>query len=73
MTLVPLHTLHLLQWVPMKDDPQEIADHLISEHGLDGAMEAVMNCITEAHEQGDMYRLSVWRDVRRILETKKAE
>ncbi len=54
--------------VPMKDNPQEIAEHLIEEHGLDGAVGAVMNGITEAHEQGDMYRLSVWRDVRRKLE-----
>jgi len=50
----------------MKDDSQEIAEHLIAEHGLDGAMEAVINGITEAHEEGYMYRLSVWRDVRRI-------
>ena len=56
----------------MKDDPQEIANHLIADHGLDGAMEAVMNGITEAHEGNDMYRLSVWRDVRRILEAKLA-
>jgi hypothetical protein len=52
----------------MKDDPKEITEHLIAELGLDGAMEAVMSGITEAHEQDDMYRLSVWRDVRRILD-----
>ena len=58
---------------PVKDDPKEIAEHLVSEHGLDGAMEAVMVGITEAHEQGDMYRLSIWRDVRRILEAAVAK
>jgi hypothetical protein len=57
----------------MTGNPQEIAEHLTAEHGLDGAMEAVMNGITEAHKQGDMYRLSVWRDVRRILEAMAAE
>ncbi|MBT3558126.1 MAG: hypothetical protein HN644_01230 [Rhodospirillales bacterium] len=57
----------------MKDDPKEIAEHLIAEHGLDGVMDVVMSGITEAHGQGDMYRLSVWRDVRRVLEAMAAE
>jgi hypothetical protein len=53
----------------MTDNPQETAEHLITKHGLDGAKHAVMDRIAEANEQGEMYRLSVWRDVRRILET----
>ena len=57
----------------MTDNPQETADHLIAEHGLNGAMEAVMNGITEAHEENDMYRLSIWRDVRRVLEGMEAK
>jgi len=51
----------------MKDDPKEIAEHLIQEHGLQGALNAVTGGISEAHRQDDLYGLSVWRDVRKIL------
>jgi hypothetical protein len=31
-------------------------------------MDVVLDRIAEANEQGEMYRLSVWRDVRRVLD-----
>ena len=51
----------------MKDDPKEIADHLIKEHGLDGAIAAAANGIADAHRSGGLYDLSIWREVRNIL------
>ncbi len=52
-----------------RDDPQEIADHLIQEHGIEGAVQAVMDGVKHCHGVGDYYALSVWRDVRRLLKT----
>ena len=52
----------------MRDNPHEIADHLIKEHGLDGALEqATAGTTAAAQNQSDNYRLSVWREVKRIL------
>ena len=51
----------------MKDDPKEIADHLIKEHGLDGAIAAAANGIAAAHGSGSLYDLSIGREVRNIL------
>jgi len=51
----------------MKDDPNEIAEQLIKEHGLQDAKALVMDGIAEAHESGGLYELSVWRDVMSIL------
>lgn len=51
----------------MKDDPKEIAEHLIQEHGIQGAKNAVNGGIAEANRQNDFYRLSIWREVRKIL------
>ncbi len=49
------------------DDPVPIAEHLVAEHGIDGAVERVRQGIAEAHANKDFYRLSVWREVRRAL------
>lgn len=58
----------------MNDHPSQIAGHLVEQFGMDGALEAVRNGVAEAHAAGDNYRLSVWRDVRRILRNRqKAE
>ncbi len=57
----------------MSDDPQEIADHLIKEHGLEGALEQAMAGTTAAQHQGDNYRLSVWREVKRALQERGDE
>jgi hypothetical protein len=51
----------------MNDNPAQIADHLIEQHGVDGALNAVREGIGSAQADRDNYRLSVWRDVRRIL------
>jgi hypothetical protein len=53
----------------MNDDPSQIADHLIEQHGVDGALEVVRDGVAAAQANGDNYNLSVWRDVRRILQT----
>ncbi len=42
----------------------EIADNLIEQHGLDGAIKAAMEYTATA---GDNYTLSVWREVKTIL------
>ena len=55
----------------MNDDPSQIADHLIGQHGVDGALEMVREGIATAHANGDRYRLSVWRDVKRILQDRR--
>jgi hypothetical protein len=49
------------------DDPNQIITYLIEEHGIDGAIEQVRKGVSEAHATGDNYRLSVWREVRRLL------
>mgnify|MGYP003996101475 CR=1 FL=1 len=51
----------------MKDDPKEIAEHLIEEHGLEGAIAAAANGIANAHGNGSLYDLKIWREVRNIL------
>ncbi len=45
----------------------EIADNLIEQHGLDGAIRAAMEYTATA---GDNYTLSVWREVKTILQKK---
>ena len=50
-----------------RDDPQAIAEHLVQEHGLGGALVRATEGTTAARERGDNYGLSVWRDVKRIL------
>jgi hypothetical protein len=54
----------------MKDDPSQIANNLIAQHGVDGALESVREGIATAHADGDNYGLSVWREVRRALRSK---
>jgi len=54
----------------MKDDPSQIANNLIAQHGVDGALESVREGIATAHADGDNYGLSVWREVRRALRNK---
>lgn len=56
----------------MSDDANQIADHLIGQHGIDGALETARDGITAAHAKGDNYRLSVWREVKRILQDNQA-
>jgi len=51
----------------MKDNPVEIAEHLIKVNGLEGALEKTLAGILKSNAKGDNYSLSVWRDVRRII------
>ena len=51
----------------MNDDPTEIAANLVAEYGLDGAKQTALDGVMDAQRAGDNYRLSVWRDVRRVL------
>jgi len=37
----------------MNDDPEQIADHLIKEHGVDGALKTVSEEIAAVHADGD--------------------
>ena len=48
-------------------DPVETAISLVREHGLDRARQIAVEGTTSANEQGNLYRLSVWREVKRIL------
>ncbi len=51
----------------LRDDPQAIAEHPVQEHGLERALDLAPEGTTAAHERGDNYGLSVWREVKRIL------
>jgi hypothetical protein len=51
----------------MKDNPKNIAEHLVEEHGLEGAIAAATDGIADAHGNGSLYDLSIWREVRKIL------
>jgi hypothetical protein len=51
----------------MKDNPKKIAKHLVEEHGLEGAIAAATDGIANAHGNGNFYDLSIWREVRNIL------
>ena len=46
---------------------REIADFLLAEEGMDGAMKTAFDGIERAHAEHDYYLLSVWREVRNIL------
>ena len=56
----------------MRDDPTEIADYLIKQHGLDEALSIVDNGTHDANRKEDFYALSVWREVRAILRERTA-
>ena len=45
----------------MNDDPSQIADHLVQQHGIDVALEAVRGGIAAVHASGGNYRLSAVR------------
>ena len=52
----------------MPEDPKQIANDLIREHGLNDALARVAAGIVTAHQERDNYTLSVWREVKRILQ-----
>ena len=49
------------------DDPGQIAKYLVLEHGLERARQIAVNGTTQANDDGDFYRLSVWREVKGVL------
>ena len=55
------------------DQPSQIADQLIQEHGLKKAMNVVMLRVAETYGAGDGYRLSVLREVKYILAERSKE
>ena len=57
----------MLPDIPKIDDANEIASYLVRENGLDGARLIAMNGTSSANAEGDMFRLSVWRQVKVIL------
>ena len=59
--------------MPTADEPNKIAASLIQEHGLREAMNVAIRATAEAYDEGDGYRLSVWREVKQILATKADE
>lgn len=50
-----------------KDDPNEIADSLVQQHGQAAALAEAMRRLYEAQSNERFYDLSIWREVRRIL------
>lgn len=50
-----------------RDKPQDIADRLVSEHGLDAALKMVTDATLKASEEREYYVLSIWREVKAIL------
>ena len=55
-----------------RDDPQETADYLLKKHGQHEAYAVAVKGAIDAQEAGDNYRLSVWRDVKRLLATEQS-
>lgn len=55
----------------MRDDPIQIAESLIKQHGVAGALTVAREGIEAAHASGDFYSLSVWREVMRGLREKR--
>tara|TARA_B110000046_G_C12763400_1_gene301877 strand:- start:177 stop:362 length:186 start_codon:yes stop_codon:yes gene_type:complete len=52
----------------MNDDPQEISKYLIAQHGTsEVALAAAAEGAVGAQKKKDLYTLSVWRDVKRVL------
>lgn len=59
--------------IEQTDDPKRIADDLIHEHGLDGAIQEAVEGVAVANKIGDFYSLSIWREVRTLLRAKVKE
>jgi hypothetical protein len=54
------------------DDPRDIADYLIQEHGLDGALDAAIEGAMIAQNARDNYALSVWREIKAVIRNRRA-
>lgn len=51
----------------MDYDPDQMAMALVTQFGLEQARRQVLTNVMKAQEDGDLFALSVWRDVKRIL------
>ena len=51
----------------MRDDPSNIAKFLVEDNDIDSAIQMADDGIAKAHQDGDNYVLSVWREVKTIL------
>ncbi len=49
------------------DDPMEIVRFLVRQNGLDRARQIALEGTTSANQEGNLYRLSVWREVKHVL------
>ena len=59
--------------IQMSDAPDQIAAHLVQEHGLDRALQKAIEGATTAQEAGDNYDLSIWREVKQMLRDQKSK
>ena len=57
----------------MRDDPKKIADWLVRKHGLEAAQKIVFDGLMKSLGKTDLYDVSVWREVRRILARRKGD
>ena len=48
-------------------DPQGVATELIERFGFEDAAAYAVDRIAELHDGGDMYELSVWREIRKAI------
>ena len=64
-------TLLICKGNQMSHESRSIADSLIEELGIEGAIRAVQEKTQEAHDAGDFYSLSVWREIRTVIRGQK--
>ena len=55
----------------MVNDPHDIADSMVEEHGLDRAIDIAVEETQLAHNAGDNYRVSEWREIKWVLRERK--
>lgn len=58
---------------PKRIDANVIAEELIREYGMDHALKRATEGTFGAQKDGDNYQLSVWREVKVILNTRGRE
>ncbi len=54
------------------DDANIIADQMIEERGLEGALQTAQEATQASFDAGDNYSVSVWREVKRVLNDRKS-
>ncbi len=54
-------------------NPQTIADSLIEEYGLDGAIKVAQEGTAASLNESDNYSVSVWREIKRVLNERKSK